>query len=91
MAKILLWATFFLSQETVCVHLGILLQSHIESYSPHLLPYKPEVKVVVYYQLIVGYIFVAYSLGYFCNPTLKVTPPTYCLIRWYTTFSVSGL
>ena len=32
MAKILLWATFFLSQETVCVHLGILLQSHIESY-----------------------------------------------------------
>ena len=27
------------------------LVSHIKSYSPHLLPYKPEAEVVVYYQL----------------------------------------
>ena len=48
---------FCCPKETFCILLGILLQSHIESYSPHLLPYK---------------IF-AYSLEYFCNPTSKVT------------------
>ena len=32
--------------------LGYFLQSHIESYSPHLLPYKPEAEGVVYHQLL---------------------------------------
>ena len=42
---------FCCPRETVCVLPGILLQSHIESYSPHLLPYKLEAEGVVYLQL----------------------------------------
>ena len=47
----------------------------IESYSPHLLPYKPKVKVVVYYQLIVATFLLRTPWDTFAIPHWKLLPP----------------
>ena len=46
-------AVFVVEWETLVLPLHFFLRaSHIESYSSHLLPYKPETEGVVYHQLL---------------------------------------
>ena len=67
------------------------MAGYIDIFKKKKLKIKPEIRFANAHIVLVGYFFVvpmklfAYSLGYFCNLTSKVTPPTCCLIKFLRT------